>query len=303
MRKYIFIFCSLLFVLEVTAQDLLKPDTLKSSKNSNKQYLPEAGDFAIGINAVPILNFIGNAFNGYGTNGTKNTIDAMGGEVLNLNYAPKPDLSIMAKYFKTDRIAYRMNLGVKLNTDFEREYVISDVLAITDPFSDHKLIDQKTSLNVGGSFSGGLEYRVGKNRIQGIFSGDLLFAYQTKTDSYTYANAITIVNSKPTMSAIMPAFDAAGYRTLEKKYGDVFYAGAMISAGVEYFIMPKVALGSEVNLMCYYSLASSSYLLREGLNPYTNEIERRNILLTPGNRSLQLGSGNYGSKLYLIFYF
>jgi hypothetical protein len=289
----------------VAAQNQIDTTTLglTEKKVAVSKYLPESGDFSIGIDITPVINLIGNSFNGFGTDGTKNTLEGLGGSVINLNYAPKPDVSVMGKYFLKDNMALRANIGILTHYLTQRAYVTSDVLTVTDPFSDIKLIDCGKSFNSGGSATFGLEHRVGQNRIQGIFGGDLLFAYQTRHDVFQYGNTLTLLNSNPTMSTIMPAFDAAGYRTTERFYGDIFYAGAMLNAGVEYFISPKVAIGTEVNMMFYYRLGSSTFEKREGLNPYTNALETRDIITSPGDREFVMGTGNFGSKLYFAFYF
>ena len=306
MKKNIaIIICVLLSLAGVSAQNATDSTHIaKGNKfHSAQHYLPQAGDFAIGVDVTPLVELLGNTFNGYGTNGTKNTLGALGGSVVNLDYAPKPDVSVMVKYFLKDNLALRANIGVKTNNLTQRAYVVSDVISVTDPFSDEKLIDCAKSYNTGGSAALGLEFRAGKNRIQGTFGGDLVFAYQTRQEEYNYANTLSLLNSKPTMSSLMPAFDASGYRTTNKNYGDMFYGGAMLNIGVEYFILPKVAIGSEVNVMIYYRMGSTSYETREGLNPYTNNLDKREIINTPGDRELVIGTGNFGSKLYLVLYF
>ena len=47
----------------------LFPGILWAEEKEKKQYLPEEGDWALGIDVVPVLRYIGNAFNGtIGTN-------------------------------------------------------------------------------------------------------------------------------------------------------------------------------------------------------------------------------------------
>lgn len=301
-KNIIIIACVLLSFGRAVAQDTGDANKTPTSPVT-KQYLPKKGDFAIGIDATPILEFLGNSFNGYGTTGSKNTLGSIGGSVINLDIAPKPDVSIMGKYFLKDNIAIRANLGLLSNNSFQRAYVASDVLAVTDPLSSQNLIDCINSYNSGGSLAVGLERRVGKSRIQGIFSADVLLAYQTSKINYNYGNKLTTFNTKPSVSSIMPSFDTSGYRTIEKFNGNNYYTGGMLNVGVEYFICPKLAIGSEVNMMVYYKFGSSAYEEREGLNLYTNELETRSVLTSPGNNKLAFGTGNFASKLYLIFYF
>lgn len=302
-RNIVIILSALLSIVGAAAQEQSVEEVSSSMTTPVNKYLPEAGDFALGLDVTPFIEFLGNAFNGYGTDGTRNTIGSLGGKVINLDYIPRPDVSIMGKYLLSGQIAARGNIGVLSRSTFIREYVVSDVLLVTDPLSAENLIDKKNTYLTGGSINAGLEYRLGKNRIQGIFGADLLFAIQHQKDTYDYGNKLTALNNRPTASAIMPAFDAAGYRTLQKKYGNTYYTGLMLNAGLEYFIAPKLAIGSEANLMLYYKFASSAYELREGLNLYTNKIEERYILTSPGNREFVLGTGNFGAKLYLMLYF
>lgn len=303
MNKIIIIIaCVLLFFGRAVAQEA-GDASKQTAAPITKQYLPQKGDFAIGIDATPILEFLGNAFNGYGATGSKNTLGTIGGSVINLDIAPKPDVSIMGRYFLKDNIAIRANIGLLINNSSQRAYVTSDVLAITDPLSSQNLIDCVNSYNSGGSFIVGLERRVGKSRIQGIFSVDALLACQTSKIYYKYGNTMTSLNTKPSVSTIMPAFDASGYRTIEKFNGNNYYVGGMLNVGIEYFICPKIAIGSEVNMMVHYNFESSTYERREGLNLYTNDLDTRSILTSPGNNKLTFDTGNFGSKLYLIFYF
>jgi len=301
-KNIIIIACVLLSLGRVAAQDAGDANKTIASPIT-KQYLPKKGDLAIGIDAIPMLEFLGNSLNGYGTNGSRNTIGAVGGSVINLDFAPKPDVSIMGKYFFKDNMAFRVNLGLLSNNSFQRAYVASDVLTVTDPLSSQNVIDCVNNQNSGGSLAVGLERRVGKSRIQGVFSADLLLAYQTSKIDYNYGNKLTTLNTKPSASTILPALDASGYRTIEKYNGNNYYTGGMLNVGVEYFICPKLAIGSEVNLMVYYKFGSSTYEEREGLNLYTNELETRSVLTSPGNNKLAFGTGNFASKLYLIFYF
>ena len=90
-----------------------------SAQETEKQYLPEAGDWSIGFNAKPVLNFVGNLFN----NSNYNNIGAISGEAtLNGNIGT----SIMGKYMITDNFAFRANVGFYIANNNSAEYVIDD---------------------------------------------------------------------------------------------------------------------------------------------------------------------------------
>lgn len=299
--KKIIVFIGLLII----CQSQLHSQDKQHQEDINKRvnYFPEKGDFSIGINIEPLVNFIGNSFNGYGTNGTKNILGNVGGAVLNLDVVPKPSISLMGKYLFKNNYAARINLGVLSSNILQTAYVKSDLYDISNPLSLENLIDKVNTNNLGLMLTLGVEKRVGKKRIQGIFSTDLLLGYQSANINYQYANTLTNLNSKPTASNIMPGFDAAGYRTISKISGDNYYVGGTLNVGVEYFLAPKIAIGTEASLLIYYKMNSSGYEVREGLNVYTNQLEERSFLNTPGNRSLVFGTDNLAAKLYLSFYF
>jgi len=82
-KNIIIIACVLLSLGRVAAQDAGDANKTIASPIT-KQYLPKKGDLAIGIDAIPMLEFLGNSLNGYGTNGSRNTIGAVGGRLLEL---------------------------------------------------------------------------------------------------------------------------------------------------------------------------------------------------------------------------
>ena len=71
-----------------------------------KNYLPEAGDVTLGINAVPFLNYLGNCFGK--TQENKINPKKIGG-VPTVPGLDNPTMSIFGKYFLTDKTAIRQS--------------------------------------------------------------------------------------------------------------------------------------------------------------------------------------------------
>lgn len=276
-------------------------------KKCEKDYLPKAGDWAIGIDVVPILKYVGNAFNG----NTNNTIDHLGGTPFTkgnnyFNSDLMPDVSISGKYLLTDEWALRANLGLMIRSENWREYTTDDKALAANPLGDEKVIDKAHAMRNGMSLSLGAEYRKGSKRVQGVFGAGVLFAYQRNKATYTWGNEMTMINQEPSINSAWgpSSINSEGYRLLEN-FGDAstFYTGITGSAGIEWFVAPKISLGAEVNLTAYYVFQSEQYTKSEGYNASKNQIEERTDLTSPGDRAFVLGTESLGGSLNMTFYF
>lgn len=271
--------------------------SLSAQETEKKQYLPEAGDWAIGFDAKPILNYVGNVFNG----NTNNTLTPLGGE-SSLNYGPT--VSIMGKYMLTDEFALKANVGVLLNTDKQAYYIQDDAATILDPLSNAKVADYRSSRNTGISLLAGAEYRLGKKRIQGVFGAGVLVGVRKSVVNYSYGNEMTTINQKPTVAPNFSNVWNGDYRIVKEFSGrPSIYAGLTGSAGVEFFVAPKIALGAEVSLVAAYNLNQQTYTFSEGYNTSTEMIEKKTDLVSPMTGSFYLGTQNLGGSLYVSFYF
>ena len=272
--------------------------SLSAQETEKKQYLPEAGDWAIGFDAKPILNYFGNIFNG----ATDNSLAPLGGEPT-LNFGPT--VSIMGKYMLTDEFAVKANLGVLVNTDKQAYYIQDDAATILDPLSNAKVADYRASRNTGLSLMAGGEYRLGKKRIQGVFGAGVLVGVRKNVVKYSYGNEMTTINQRPTVAESFSGRVWSGdYRTI-KEFSNRpnIYAGLTGSAGVEFYVAPKIALGAEVSVVAAYNFNQQTYTISEGYNPSTEIIERKTDLVSPMTGSFYLGTQNLGGSLYVSFYF
>lgn len=273
--------------------------------NQQKQYTPEAGDFGITISANPFVNFLGNLFNGT----VDNTFGNIGGDPYNpgLNTL-QPAVSFAGKYFLSDNFAIRMNVGWIYNHDKNNYYATDDAAIMQDPLSNAKVIDSHISNTSGGSLMFGVEYRVGKGRVQGVFGGGLLYAFSRYKEKYSYGNAITEINRHPSTgidNSTAPTIPGFEYQRYLRKFTEAptRYFGLVGYAGIEWFVAPKISLGAEVNLSAAFNWTKGMYYISEGYNTQTANVEEWTELITPTSSGFDFGTQNIGANLSINFYF
>lgn len=273
-------------------------------KKDVSEYLPEAGDFAISVSANPFINFVGNIFN----NTVDQTIGTFGGDPYNDGYFNQPAVSVSGKYMFTDELGLRVNLGWIYDSNTDNAYVQDDADLALNPLSQKKLIDSYKHSTSGGSFSAAMEYRVGKRRVQGVFSAGVLYAFSYNRDKFSYGNAITEINQNP--SCNLPGYQApdlngfSSTRYLKKFTGSpTNYAGLLLSAGIEWFVAPKISIGGEVNISAVWNWTKAKYYTAEGFNTLSGAVEEWTELENPSSHGFSFGTGNIGSNLSVTFYF
>ena len=277
----------------------------KLRAQEEKNYLPEAGDFAISVSAMPIFSFIGNMFNG----STNNALNKFGGEAYlsdntfgNIN----PLVSITAKYLISNKFGVRINAGWLYTNVTDNQFVQDDAALIQNPFSQQKVVDSRNTKNNGVSVMAGVEYRVGKKRVQGVFGGGLVYAAQVGSVSYSYGNAMTPDNQSPstayTYGNTPPGFTSARIKNTLNA-GCRHYFGAVCFAGVEWFFTPKISFGGEVNIAAVYRWGGAVNTTVEGYNTLTMQVEEWTDLTSPSSHGFSFGTGNIGGNINLTFYF
>lgn len=292
-------------ILSIIIIGLLPLMGANAQEKAQKNYLPEEGDWALGIDVVPLLKYVGNAFNG----NTNNELKGLSGTPFTKgtkfdNKTLMPDVSIMGKYLLTDEWALRANVGIMIRSEYERSYIKDDKAAFLNPLSNDKVIDKAHYMKNGMSIMLGAEYRKGSKRVQGVFGAGLLFAFMNNKDTYTYGNEMTSINQNPTDSRPTNNSIPSGYRVLTNNNdGSNFYTGITGSAGIEWFVAPKISLGAEVNLSIYYLFGTQQYVESEGYNALYQRVEKRTDLVSPGNRGFYLGTESLGGSLNMTFYF
>lgn len=199
-------------------------------------YLPEAGDYAIGFDAAPFLQYFGNALNGTSGQG------AFSGAWTN------PYGMITGKMYASETMAYRGMIRLGFGSNKWTMPVVDDASTSTPPaMKDDEL---KSSYNFIG-LGAGVEMRRGKGRLQGYYGGQFMFMFGGQKDAFTYGNAFSTSDPTPTTTdfqaagAISYTNTVPGSRITEWKSGSMMGIGLRGFIGAEYFILPKVSLGAE----------------------------------------------------------
>ncbi|MGV3631706.1 MAG: hypothetical protein ACO1O6_10885 [Bacteroidota bacterium] len=244
MKKLSILVGALTLTSSLFAQDL----TSKKGEN----YMPEQGDWALGINAAPFLNYFGNFIGGNG-----------------LNVAPTWDwnnnnMMITGKYFVEEKMAYRGGLRLGFGSTTTKMEV-SDRATSTIPVYPALTPTKENTMKDGGmdiGLSGGLEWRKGNTRLQGYYGAELGIWVSSNKQTYEYGNALNPDVNEPArvVADAEDNFDSNGNGIADDNfvmdsYGNparvtssktsMFGLGLRGFIGAEYFIIPKLSVGGE----------------------------------------------------------
>lgn len=251
------------------------------ASNNGKQYLPQAGDFGIGIDGTPVFDYIGNMFNGTTNN------------ALNLN-----DNTLYFRYFLDDNAAVRARVRINSWSTLDKFIVRDDAAFMVDPLSNKQLEDFRTSSSQTYQLSLGYQMFKGTNRLRGFYGADLGLGYSRSKTTYEYANQMTQANTSPTTF-----LGNLGTRTLVDKGSPNINVGLGVFTGGEYYIMPKFCVGVEMGFTYYYQYRGQSYATQETM-VLTQHVETETVT-NPGGTAWNAWTTMpymYGN-LYFMFHF
>jgi hypothetical protein len=258
--------------------------------------LPESGDWAIGIDAAPILNWAGGLFS-EGTNNVSN-------DFLNNN------LAITGKYFTAADMAYRGK--VRLGFGSKKFTGLSTQSAETINL-DNVVEDSWKQGNTNVYLSGGIEKRKGKTRLQGFYGGELGIGLSSQKNTFEYGNAISSVFTNPERTsewgdqAINPGNDLGGgaWQT-ESKSGSTIQFGLRGFIGAEYFFAPKLSFGFEYGWGLAFSKTGKgeqTYEYFGSLTPTADPTVITKTVETGTSSSFGFDTDNSGGSISLNFHF
>ena len=237
MKKSVLALALAFGVTTAFAQDL--------TSKKGEPILPEAGDWSIGIDATPILSYAKGFIGGNGTGATSPSFNFLSG-----------NNTILGKYFKDEKTAYRAGINIGFASHSATNLVNQDQQPFVAGAAPVKVTDKTSVSTTSFGLTGGLEMRKGKTRLQGYYGGELGIWFGSTHQKNTYGNAYgtgTAAGTSTTPesttwapgSASAMGTSAAGSRTTDWKSGSTFQFGVRGFIGVEYFILPKIAIGGE----------------------------------------------------------
>jgi len=292
MKKLISLFIFMCFIVTTYAQDDLFEDTGDDDLLKNKKGFvipPEQGDIAIAVEASPFLQFIGNMFNGDTNNNSPsaNFIDNEG--------------DIMVKYFLDDNRAIRVRFEYDYSNSLTKRYVDDDAKLYEDPLSNAQVIDSRNSLE--SDLAIGLEYELRRShgRLHGYYGAGAYVMYGNEKSSFSYGNTYSELFPNPTFYDFGSNDLGDGMRILESEDGGYWGIGVKPFIGVEYFFMPKVAIGAELGWRVAFSKSGKSKRVYEYWDG--NQSLEMTEMLSPGGRTFSAHDQNPSANLYLIFHF
>jgi len=264
MKKKVLLVAALFVGATTFAQDGL-------TSKKGEAILPEAGDWAIGFDAAPLLNYAGNFFGKTAANNT-DSVNWLGSN---------KGLALQGKYFKDESTAYRASFRVGFGGDSKDTYF--------GGANGDSLVNNLSNSNGFNLILGvGLEKRKGSTRIQGYYGGDFTFGLLgggSTTNEYGVALDPTVVS---------------GPRTLKVSNGNTFHIGLRGFIGVEYFFAPKLSIGAEYG----YGLSMNNVGDSETTTESSNGTAVTEITVKTGNESnWRFDTDNRDGRINLTFHF
>jgi hypothetical protein len=233
MKKSVLVIALAFGVSGAFAQDL--------TSKKGEPILPEAGDWAISMNADPIFHYVGNAFNGNSNNANPNT-SWLG-----------TTQTIIGKKFIDEKNAYRLMFRLGMVNETFKNMVSDNSVTTPAPFPEapamveDKFKMSRTNIAIGV----GKEMRRGKTRLQGYYGADVMIWLAMSSDKYSYGNELTVANPAPTSTSwdattgAVTGTSGLTTRNVKSKQGMTFGLGVRGFIGAEYFIFPKIGIGAE----------------------------------------------------------
>lgn len=276
----------ILFAITICNTQAQSEERTKGTTTKNGQYiLPQTGDFAIGIDATPFLEYIGNIFT-----------DAH-------NEAPSfGDMTFFGKYFLSPDRAIRARLRLNSGSDIFKGAVKSADDIAPDPNSLPTVVDKKTQTGLDLDLSAGYEYRRGYGRIQGFYGGGVVLGYGHTKDSYDYGNPIT--QQGPPTTDFETGMTIFPYKRVIAEKAGRYHFGVNGFAGLEYFIAPKLCIGAELGIDLVYAGNGKVKTKKEHIGSSNKrevtEIETYNPKSTSSSLSFKTKTN---TNLYIMFHF
>jgi hypothetical protein len=287
----------IILTLGISAMAFGQVDSLGRSKKGNLvskkgiYILPQKGEIALGIDAWPILYYLGGIFSNNDANPPSFDYGSAFGNLYGIygKYMLQSDLALRAKF--------RCDFGS--NTDI---YVVPKSTLTYDPMAPEYVEDQVTYENNTVQIGVGIEKLRGASRVQGKYGAEALFGYAKYTTKYNYGNSIT--NEFNTPATYNNLYYNGEERILTDYIDKGLFLGARGFLGIEFFIGPKISLAGEFGYSIVYNWSQNRTTKYQYWNSSLQEVSTvyRQSNST-GYNDLFLGIDNLDGAINLFFYF
>ena len=265
MKKVLLIVGLALTILSASAQEKVAKD-----------YTHQAGDIALGIDATPFLQYMGNAFNS------------------NFNAAPAfSNGTILGKYFLSEKSAIRVQLDFGFNKTISKQLVDANPQPTPAPTTPAQVEDVTKISNNNFMLGVGYELRRGEKRLQAFYGGGILLGANNGNGSavYEYGNKLSANNTNFGLN-----------RNTERKNGASFGFGLNGFVGVEYFITENISLGGQVGLALTYQTIAKGKTTSEYWDTAENKV-KTTTTESYSSTPARFNFNTKGSGIFVSFYF
>lgn len=246
---------------------------------------PEAGDWALGFDATPVFNYVGNMFNG----STGNSIST---NFANMNQA------IYGKMFIDENTAYRASVRLMYASGSQDMLQDTASTVMTPSYVTNSVKQSGAGVVLGA----GIEKRRGHGRLQGYYGGEAMITLGGTTPNMKYTYELEMD------SANVDDGYVASSRTISSKAGSTFGIGVRGFIGAEYFFLPKISLGAEFGWGLGWSTTGGGETVTEYFdsnnNPTSMAREHYEVTTQTGKSGgVNIDTDNWNANIKLMFHF
>lgn len=256
MKKKVLIVATVMASLASFAQEKNADASGEPIKGKKGQpILPQAGDIALGFNAVPMFDWMLVTISNNANTTSPTTANAA-------QYTSNSNNQIVGKYYLDATTAVRVRFGIN-NIAGSVNNKVQDAVAMataingtTDDINAARLrqVDDKmTFRKMNSQISIGIEKRRGYGRLQGFYGAEIGIGRQSSNQHVNYGNAFSDQYSveytdnfgSAASTATQNPIGGRQYRVLDAKFQTGMRYGVRAFVGVEYFFLPKMSVGAE----------------------------------------------------------
>ncbi len=307
MKRLLSLFSLLILCLGVVAAQEAQN---QGDSKETKRYFPKQGDYGLGIDASPVLDFVGNMFNASTDNQSAS------------RWQRAVDIGIFGRYFITDNSAIRVQLQFPTGSDVREERNhLEDEAGREQPGINNALVEdclvfRKTEY----LFRAGYMRTRGKNRLLGYYGGDLAYGFDRMNTTFHYGNRMNTENPTPKTTKSRRykrggqeqfghyLFDKSAplttdaERTLYEDNGIRHKLGIDAFAGVEFYFIQNACIGFQVGVECMMEFAGKGLRRTEQIAKGAYFVKEETVGERDTNISFKTQTPFFGN-FYLMFHF